>query len=44
MSWDFMVLILYHAENMLKRADPLLNVVEDKLKAAMAYFSKNPRI
>ena len=28
---------------MLKRADPLVNVVEVKLKAAMTYFTKYPK-
>lgn len=29
-------------ENLLRRADPMCNIVEDKLKAAQAFFLHNP--
>ncbi len=34
--------VLGPRENLLKRADPLLNVVEDKLEAARKYFAAHP--
>jgi hypothetical protein len=35
-------LLLGPADNLLRRTDPMCNIVEDKLKAAQMYFRNNP--
>lgn len=36
--------VLGHEDNLLRKADPLINVVQDKLQAARDYFSKQPAL